>query len=50
VEGFFADDAARAVEEGLSDKKMIGELYSTLRAIPGVEAVSVIGFAVDRVN
>jgi serine/threonine protein kinase len=50
VEGFYDDDSVRAQVEGASDKKVIGDLANLLRQISGVEAVSVIGFAVDRVD
>jgi hypothetical protein len=50
VEGFYEDGFDRATEEAKGDKAVIRELARRLRAIPGVEAVAVMGFAVDRVD
>jgi hypothetical protein len=50
VEGFYEDGFDRATEEAKGDKAVIRELAQQLRAMPGVDAVAVIGFAVDRVD
>jgi serine/threonine protein kinase len=50
VEGFYEDGFDPATEEAIGDKAAIRELARQLRAMPGVEAVAVIGFAVDRVD
>jgi hypothetical protein len=50
VEGFYEDGFDRATEEAKGDKAVIRDLARQLRAIPGVEAVAVISFAVDRVD
>jgi hypothetical protein len=50
VEGFYEDGFDRATEEAKGDKAVIRDLARQLRALPGVEAVAVMGFAVDRVD
>jgi serine/threonine protein kinase len=47
---FFDEDSVRAKDEGASTKEVIGTLDKRLREMPGVEAVEVIGFAVERVD
>jgi serine/threonine protein kinase len=50
LEGFYEDGFDRATEEAKGDKAVIRDLARQLRAMPGVEAVAVIGFAMDRVD
>jgi serine/threonine protein kinase len=50
VHGLFEPGFNRATEEAAGDKVMVRYLVRTLKAMPGVEAVSVVGFAVDRAD
>jgi serine/threonine protein kinase len=50
VHGLFEPGFNRAVEETLGDKVMVRELARALKAMRGVEAVSVVGFSVDRAD
>jgi hypothetical protein len=48
VDGVFEPGFQRATEEKAGDKALIRELARQLKAMPDFEAVSVVGFAVDR--
>jgi hypothetical protein len=48
VDGFYEPGFQRATEEKVNDKALIRELARRLKSMSGVEAVSVVGFAVDR--
>jgi hypothetical protein len=50
VLGVYDPGMQRATEEKLNDKALIGMLARRLKRMPGVEAVSVMGFAVDPSN
>ncbi len=50
VVGLVDPGMARATEENASDKALIGALAGALKGMPGVEAVAVVGFAVEPSN
>jgi hypothetical protein len=50
VDGEYDSGFVRATEEAIGGKAVISRLVKALKRMPGVEAVAVVGFAVDRVD